>query len=153
MLSRTRAVFAVSSVLALALVSACSDDPAGLDEIAREEIVGAYAATTFTARSGNTTVDLLSGGASLDVTLLEDGTTTGRLFVPAALAGGTAFDQSLVGTFEFDDSNNEVTFDHAADTFVKDVTFTASRNGNLVQLGAEHTVTATTVRVVLRPTP
>src|SRR5688500_5395151 len=118
MLSRTRAVLAVSSLVVLALGSACSDDPAGLDEIAREEIVGAYAASTFTARSGNITVDLLSGGATLDVTLLEDGTTTGRLFVPAGLAGGTAFDQSLVGTFEVDDRNSERTFDHAPPAFV-----------------------------------
>jgi hypothetical protein len=101
---------------------------------------GDYAASTFTLRSGGTTVDLLALGA----------TTTGRLFVPGGDEDGSDLDANLDGTFLFDDSTDEVTFRHDADTFVRDVTFTASRAGRAVQLEAEETFSDVTLRVVLR---
>jgi hypothetical protein len=129
---------------------ACGDDPVSPKEITRADITRSFAATTFTATSGGATVDLLSIGATLDITLREDGTTTGRLFAPGADEDGNDLDLSLDGTFEFVDSTDRVTFAHPADTFVRDVTFTASWAGGVVQLAAEDTFGGTTVRVVLR---
>src|SRR5512140_228965 len=84
-----------ASIAAVVLSSACADDP----NVPPAGVPGAYHATTFALSSAGQTVNLLSLGASVSMTLAEDHTTTGRLLVPAALAGGTAVDESLAGTW------------------------------------------------------
>jgi len=106
-----------TSLTAVALSSGCADDP----NVPPAGVPGAYHATTFALASGDQAVNLLALGASLAVTLAEDHTTTGRLLVPAALAGGTAVDESLAGSWR--QSNDTVYFDGPADTFVRDVPF------------------------------
>jgi hypothetical protein len=150
MLTQAGKALASAAVIVLVLLGGCGDDPVAPDDITRADIIRSFAATTFTARSGALTRNLLSLGSSINVTLRDDDTTTGRLFVPGAGPDGSDFDADLAGTFSFDDSRNEVTFDHPADTFVRDVTFTAARSAGAVQLEAEETSSGVTVRVVLR---
>jgi len=113
----------------IAVATACADDP----NVPAAGVPGEYHATTFTVSSGGPAVNLLASGASLTMTLFPDHTTTGRLVVPAAVAGGIAVDESLAGTWR--QSNDTVHFDESADTFVRDVPFVVRGNS----LGAAYT--------------
>jgi hypothetical protein len=125
---------------ALAFLGCDSDDPftPSVDNVA-----GTYTATTFTTTAAGVTTDHLAAGASVELTLSADGSTSGRLFVPDAGEEGGDFEANLVGSWTIDDQS--VVLDHDADTFLRDVTFTAARN----RLTAERTFVTTTVRVVL----
>lgn len=141
----------VSSVLAVvAVLGACGDDGVSPEPITREDITRSFSAATFTTTTDGTTTDQLAEGATLNITLHEDGTTTGELFVPGGAEDGGDFEADLAGTFSFNDSSDRVTFDQNADTFVRDMTFTAVRSNDGVQLEGEETFGESTVRVVLR---
>ena len=71
-------------------------------------------------------VDQLVQGSEVEITLAPDGTTTGRVFVPRAGEDGGDLDADLTGTWAL--SRGGVTFDQTADTFIRDVRFTADRN-------------------------
>jgi hypothetical protein len=115
--------YRLSTVLFLATLAgtmACSDD-AGLQPTA----VGVYTATAFSASVDGDETDLLQAGAQLTITLTETGTTTGTLVVPAAFTeSGTEETFSLEGTYDYDSATGIVTFDHPADTFIRDVDWT-----------------------------
>jgi hypothetical protein len=98
-------------------LAACDDDPT-----APADLTGAYEATSFTATSGGTTTDVLAAGGSFTITLTPQGTTTGRLFIPASVTGEGDLDSNLAGTWM--QSGSTVQFSHAADTFVRDMPFT-----------------------------
>lgn len=108
-----------------------------------ENVSGSYSATTFTATSPAGTIDLLALGSLVSVTLAPEGTTTGRLFVRGGGEDGEDLDEDLTGTWTL--SGNTVTFSQAADTFIRDVTFTAARN----RLTADGTFGDQTLHVVL----
>ena len=103
----------------LGLVS-CGDD--GFDPTVNE-VAGTYQATTFTFDGGSGPTDLLAIGASVTITLAPDGTSSGRMLVPGVGEGGGDLDADLAGTWTL--SGTTVTFDQAADTFMRDVPFTA----------------------------
>lgn len=130
-------------------LSACGDDGTGPDGIVRADILGTFDATTFTVTEGGSTTDLLQAGGDIELTLEGNGTTTGRIFVPEQGEGGTDLDESLAGTYAFDEATGRVTFDQAADTFVRDVDFTAVRSGGKVLLQGTETFGTATVNVVL----
>ena len=137
-----RSLVAPSSVLALVSVLAgCGDDAPFAPTT--ENVAGSYSATTFTVATATGTVDLLALGSEVDVTLSSDGTTTGRLFVPASGEVGEDVEADLTGTWALDGST--VTFDQEGDTFLRDVEFTATRN----RLTADGTFGNETVRLVL----
>lgn len=141
----------LTGVLAIAsLLGACGDDGVGTESITREDVTGAYAAVTFTTTTDGTTTDQLAEGASLDLTLHEDGGTTGRLFIPGGDEGAGDLTADLAGTFTFDDRTDRVTLDQTADTFLRDMAFSAVRSRGSVQLEGEHMSGGTAVRVVLR---
>jgi hypothetical protein len=121
----------------------CGDDPF---EPTVENVAGSYEATTLTLTTAEGTVDLLDAGASAEVTLETDGTTSGRLFVPEGGEGGEDLDEDLEGTWELD--GDIVTFDQTADTFIRDAEFTAEEN----RLSGEETFTGATIEVVLTKT-
>jgi hypothetical protein len=108
---------------ALTLLLACGGDSFTPTE---ETVVGTYEAAEFTITTGGSTTDLLLAGATVDATLAADGTTSGRLFVPAAGEGGADLDEDLTGTWTLD--GETVTFDQTADTFIRDAEFIAGRN-------------------------
>ena len=112
--------------LALALAG-CGDDDGFSPTV--ETVAGSYAATVFTLDVGAAVVNQLVLGADVAVVLAPDGTTTGHLFVPGAGTGGADLDADLAGTWSL--NRGAVTFDQAADTFLRDVRFTADR-GRLI---------------------
>ncbi len=120
------------------LLAACGDASTGPASVA-----GQYAATTFNLVQGATTTDVLGAGGRLTITLTANGTTTGQLFVPAALNGGTPLTASMDGTFTL--SNGVVTFSQAADTFVRDMPFTVLGK----TMAGSKDFSGTTVTVVL----
>lgn len=131
---RTACLFALSFVL----LAACTEKPT------MENMAGSYEATSFTLKEGAaTTVDLLDEGSFLNLTLTAAGTTTGRLFVVGRSEEGGDFDADLTDTWTLD--GTEASFDHVADTFVRDMPFTAKvgRLTGLAGFGSD------TVRVVL----
>lgn len=104
----------------LLVVASCGSDPLGV-----EDIQGSYSATTFTLTpTGQAPVNVLTSGGSLTLNLAAGGSSSGQLVIPAGLNGGTALTASMAGTFAL--SGTTVTFDQAADTFVRDMDFTVS---------------------------
>jgi hypothetical protein len=85
-----------------------------------ENVAGSYEATHFVGGG----FDVLALGGSLDLTLGTDGSLAGNMFIPAA-AGGP-LDADMAGTFML--SGSSLTFDQAADTFVRDATWTWENN-------------------------
>ena len=104
---------------------------------------GTIVFTTTTAGSPEVT-DWLAQGGSLTMTLNEDGTTAGRLFVPGADEDGGDFDEDLTGTWSL--SDGVVTFDQPADTFIRDMAFEYADG----RLNGEETFGDTTIRVILQ---
>lgn len=129
------------TLLAAFTLAACGDDPfvPTMDSIA-----GEYRATTLTATTGGVTVDALALGGTLTLDLDEDGTTTGRLFLPGLEEDGSDFDASLDGTWQL--RGDVVTFDQGADTLIRDLEFEVRGS----RLEAEETFSGgDRVRVVL----
>jgi hypothetical protein len=131
--------------LALAAVLAGCGDDDGFNPTV-DDVAGSYSATTFTVTSPAGTIDLLALGGLVSVTLSADGTTTGELFAPGAGEDGEDVEADLTGTWEL--SGSTVTFDQTADTFIRDVEFTASQD----RLTAEGIFSGETVRLVLSKT-
>lgn len=150
MLAGRRTGFIAGVLAVVAVLGACGDDGVGPGTITREDITRSFSAETLTTTTDGTTTDQLAEGVTLNLTLREEGTTAGRLFVPGGDEDGVDLDADLAGTFSFDDSSDQVTFDQDADTFVRDMTFTAVRSNAAVQLEGEETFGGTTLRVVLR---
>lgn len=89
-----------------------------------EDVAGSYSAIVFETTADGSTTDQLAAGASISLVLAADGTTTGQLFVPGGAEDGRDFVTDLAGTWSLSDS--EVTLDHPADTFLRDMTFSYS---------------------------
>lgn len=130
-------------------VGACGENGVGPDEIEQSDVVGSYEATTFETTENGQTTDQLAEGAEFTITLNSEGTSAGNLFVPGGAEDGGDLDASLAGTWTFTANSNTVEFDQNADTFVRDMTFTATRNGGSVQLEGEESFGGPTITVVL----
>jgi hypothetical protein len=127
-------------VLALVLAG-CGDDDGFSPTV--ENVAGSYSAAEFTLTTAGGTVDLLDLGSEVTATLAEDGTTTGRLFVPGSGENGEDVEADLAGTWTL--AGSTVTFSQTADTFIRDVEFTAGPNS----LTGEGTFEGQTFRLVL----
>jgi hypothetical protein len=127
-----------SLALTIAL-TACGDDFSPTVE----NVAGSYSASTFTYRTDAGTTDLLAAGAVVSIDLAEDGTTTGEIFVEDGGEGGGDLEADLAGTWTLEGST--VTFDQAADTFIRDLEFTADED----VLDGEDTFDDVTIRLVL----
>lgn len=124
--------FAVAAIL-----SACGS-------VQPEDMVGSYYASTFRTSTANEVEDILDGGGVLNIRLSTDGTTSGDLFVPAALSGeGQDLTASLDGTWYLNEG--VVHFSQNADTFVRDIPWEADP-GRLIGSG---TFSGTLVEVTL----
>ena len=132
------------SLAAVALAGCGGDDNPFSPTVAN--VAGTYNATLFTATTGSQPVNLLSLGATVHVVLNPDGTTTGHLFVPDLGQGDGELDADLTGTWTL--SGSTVTFSQTADTFIRDVEFTASQNS----LESEGTFEGTTLHLALAKT-
>lgn len=123
MLVRRKAGRVIAAIV-LMTAAGCQDTT----EVDASAIAGAYHATTFTSVTGTTSTDELAAGATLAITLNVDGTTTGQLFLPAAMTGAGDRTESMAGTWALADRT--VTFNQAADTFVRDMPFTVADSTN-----------------------
>ena len=140
--TRLLAGFLVGSLLLSVLSCGSTSEP---ESIREADLVGSYAVTAFTATTGADTVDLLAGGNDISLTLNADGTTSGTFFV----AEGSGLSLDLTGVWAFDPNPPEVRLDHDADTFLRDMTFAAERDGGVIQLRGERTFSGTETHVVL----
>lgn len=113
-----------AAVLAAALtLAACGDGPTGAEsqQLRMRRLAGGYAEQTFTITESGRTTNLRAQGASFEIALAEDGTTTGRLLVPGVLEGGADLDASMAGSWTL--KADTVRFQQTADTFVRDMPF------------------------------
>jgi hypothetical protein len=111
--------FAQKSIVVLTVIAvgACSDSTAP------SPLIGSYFASSFMTTENGVTTDQLAAGASVDIALAADGTTTGELFIPASSTGGGGdFVRDLAGTWT--QIRETVGFQHTADTFIRDMPFT-----------------------------
>lgn len=132
-----------TALLLVALLPACSDNPF---TPSIEDIAGTYHLTTLVVRTPSDTTDYLAAGSTIDVTLNVNGTVMGSLHIVGGAEGGADLDADMAGTWLL--LGTTVTFDQSADTFVRDVDFTATRDGRLV---ASWTDADATFSVALSP--
>jgi hypothetical protein len=113
-----------------------------------DPLVGTFLATTFRITpSGQGPVNVLAQGGVLGVNFAPVAggyVTAGTLIVPATLNGGVTFTASLAGTATRTEST--VRLAHAADTFVRNLTFTLAGDS----LTANQMLSGTTYDLVLR---
>jgi hypothetical protein len=132
-----RATVALVSALSLSVAAACGSD----SPVSPLTVAGTYTATMLNTTTGGVTTNQLAAGASVTLVLGTDGTTVGRLFVPASTS--PAVDASLNGTWNF--SNGDVDLTSSTDTFLRDMLFAV--NGNT--LVGDQTFGATRIQIVL----
>jgi hypothetical protein len=107
------------------------------------DIAGTYTATLFTI-SGEESGDVLAAGGSLQLVLEADGSTSGTMVIPAVFSeDGVEVSLDLTGTFTVNDAI--VSFNHVADTFVRDVMWEV--DGSTLRTDA--TFSDTSIEVVL----
>lgn len=115
---------AVSVILLVAFVGACSSTNVTTPG---DSVAGSYVATAFMVTpTGQSPIDVLQAGGSLRITIAADSTSTGSLHIPASATGSTDFVADMTGTALVTAST--VSFDQAADTFVRDLTWTRTAN-------------------------
>jgi hypothetical protein len=119
-----RWIGATSLIVALGTPLAGCGDSTGPSDLS-----GTYHATKMTVVQNGQTTNMLAQGASLTVTLTPadsvSGTTAGSLVVPAAYTeSGTQETEDLTGTYAYDRKAKRITFDQAADTFIRDIIWT-----------------------------
>lgn len=111
---------------ALVLTLAAAPVLAGCDSADGDLLAGTYETTRFLADTDDDArtapTDVLALGGSVTMTLRADGTASGRIVVPASLAEDGEGDTPFAGTYAA--SGGTVTFDHEADTFVRDAAWT-----------------------------
>jgi hypothetical protein len=106
-----------------ALLSCGGDD---LNTPSRDAVVGTYRATTFTATQSGITANLLNLGATLSLTLADNGSATGHLFGPRLGLNGGDVDEDLNGTWTL--SGQSVRLSIPGTTFLSDMTFQVEDN-------------------------
>ena len=123
------------------LVAACSSDSF---TPTTENVMGTYAARTFTTTDAAGTIDWLARGSTMDLPLGPSGTVIGHILIPGGGSGGLDLDQILLGDWTL--TGSTITFDMpAVDTFVRDMPWSASKNA----LTGDHTFSGLRIRVVL----
>jgi hypothetical protein len=127
----------------------CETNVNGPKVVAEDEVVGRYQATTLTALVAGSATDQLALGTQLEIELRPDMRTDGRFYAPEAGDDGKDVDQRLRGTWSFDPETQMVTFDHSAETFLRDMTFHAQRADENVELRAENSFGIIRIRAVL----
>ena len=127
----------------------CETNVNGPTIVAEDEIVGSYRATTLTALVAGSATDQLALGTRIEIELRPDMRTDGQLYAPEAGDDGKDVNQRLRGTWSFDPETQVVTFEHSAQTFLRDMTFHPQRSGKNVELRAENSFGIMRIRAVL----
>lgn len=117
----------------------------GCDAVTPSPIAGTWIATEWVVtQSGKPPVDVLAEGGSLTITVASNNSTSGSIVVPPALTGGSAVTESMIGTATI--QGNTVRFSQAADTFVRDATWTIAE----MDMVTTWTLAGTALDVTLR---
>ena len=88
-----------------------------------ENMSGSYTAREFIAADTQAVHDWLAAGATLDLSLVRDGTMTGHLFLPNSVTGTGDFNADMAGTWLL--SGYVIQFGQAAETFVREIDYSA----------------------------
>ena len=135
-------LLAVGAVVATAV--ACSDS----FQPSVSNVSGIYQAQSFTTTDNAGTHDWIVAGASLELLLTPQGTSSGQLVVPDTTASGGFLIALLIGSWTL--TGDIIKFDQAVDTFVRDLAWIATKD----RLTADQTLgTGTRIKVVLTRQP
>lgn len=88
---------------------------------------GTYAASSWTTTNGTGQTNQILAGSTINIVFGASGITAGHLHL-AASGGNPAFDADMAGTWTQQGMTIEI--DQPADTFVRDMPFTLTANGN-----------------------
>lgn len=112
------------AILSTVAVLSCNNSLCGCSPVPLNPVAGVWAATQFLVTpTGQAQIDVLAAGGSMTISIFADNSTSGSLSVPASVAGGSPITASMAGTASLNSAETEVTFDQAADTFVRDLTW------------------------------
>jgi hypothetical protein len=121
---RSAATFATFAAFVLLGTSTSCGGSDGPTTTTPPSIVGSYKATVFQVTpAGQPMIDVIAKGGTLSLVIAADNSTTGSLSLPPTILG-TPFSATLTGTAV--QTGNTVKFQQAADTFVRDLTFTVN---------------------------
>lgn len=104
-------------LLAVAAMIGCND----ITSLSKDGPAGDYTAIILVTTENSVPTNELAMGGSFTINLDRNGTTTGHLHIVASGAN-PAFDADMAGTWT--KIGDEVEFTQAADSFVRDMTFT-----------------------------
>ena len=107
---------------AAALTAACGES--GITSLKHDGPVGPYAAIILYSTSAADPSIKQPNSGGFTINLAADGSTTGHLHLDA-FNGAPAVDADMAGTWT--QNGNTVTFDQAADTFVRNMSFTIEK--------------------------
>ena len=138
-----KTAFKIGGLLFAAALVGCGSDNSTESPLALD---GNYTATQFVTTGGSGQTDQLMAGSTLNITLNSNGTTTGHLHM-AASSANPVFDEDMAGTWA--QSGNTVTFTQSADTFIRDMPFSAVANGSKWALEGDHTFSGTRIQLTL----
>ncbi|HJQ12652.1 MAG TPA: hypothetical protein VJ840_16585 [Gemmatimonadaceae bacterium] len=133
----------ISALLFVAALIACGGSDNGTQPLA---LAGAYTATEFVTTNSSGQTNQLTAGSTLTITLNSNGSTTGHLHI-AASGGDPAFDADMAGTWT--QSGMTVNFSQSADTFVRNMPFTAVAQGPNWSLVGNGTFSGTSIHITL----
>ena len=136
-----QSIIRASAIFAVAVMTAC-----GSDSTSPSTVAGIYTATQFVTTGASGQTNQILAGSTLAISLNSNGTTTGHLHV-AASGSDPAFDADMAGTWAY--NGTTVTFSQGADTFVRNMPFTAIRTGNVWQLEGNKGFSGTNIQVTL----
>ncbi|TFG45961.1 MAG: hypothetical protein E4H41_03635 [Gemmatimonadales bacterium] len=111
------------------LIAACGDGGPSTTGVSGNPahpatVSGTYSATTLLATEPTGSTDLIAEGATISIVLTPSGTTTGSMVVPASFSeSGEEEILALDGTYSYNAETGIVTFDHVADTFIRDTSW------------------------------
>lgn len=141
-------VKSLSTAFGLAVMVACG----GNDSTSpHSTIAGNYTAFQWVTTGGSGQTNQLTAGSTLQITLNDNGSTTGHMHT-AASNGAPAADFDLSGTWDL--NGNLVQFTQAADTFLNDMVFSATLVGTgVVDLVGNQNFSGTQIQLTLRRSP
>ena len=114
-------------------------------------VAGSYSAFQWVTTGGSGQTNQLTSGSTLQITLNNNGSTSGHMHL-AASNGNPAADFDLAGTWS--QSGNNVNFTQTVDNFLKDITFAIQPIATGVwDLVGSHDFSGTHVDLTLRHGP
>jgi hypothetical protein len=128
-------------LIATAVLVAC-----GGDSTAPSTVSGPYVATEFVTTGSSGQTNQILAGSTVSLILASNGSVTGHLHV-APTNGNPVFDADMAGTWA--QTGSTITFTQAADTFIRNMTFSVVANGSIWQLVGDQVFSGTRIQLTL----